>query len=116
MQERQLKTLERNSGYKVASTKKAKSMQIELVNYLKNKIGSPQAALHLLDELDKVFKRLQENPYQFPKMRIPNTNSKYRMAKVSKMNYIVIYKICNEVVYIMGIFHGTENYMNRLGD
>lgn len=116
MQENFKKKLERNSDYRVIFSNKAMEMERKLVDYLINVICSSQAAIHLLDEIDKVIERLQENPYQFPKVRLPYVDARYRMVTISTMNYIVIYKISNEIVYIMGIFHSTENYMNRLED
>lgn len=73
------------------------------------------SACNLLEGLDKVFVRLLDNPYQFPKCRYYYAKQKeYRVAKVFGMNYMVIFKIINIVVCVMGVFHGTKNYDIKL--
>ena len=38
----------------------------------------------------------------------------YREGTLSDMNYIVIFKIKEETVYVLGIFHELEYYKNKL--
>lgn len=35
-------------------------------------------------------------------------------AKVPEMDYMIVYKIVNQNVYIMGIFHTLENYADKM--
>lgn len=84
---------------------------IHLLKHLKIK----QAASHLLNEISKIYDRIQDNPYQFPICRDDYLKSKeYREAIVADMNYIVVYKIEGMIVYIMGIFHQLEDYSSKI--
>ena len=38
----------------------------------------------------------------------------YREAKVNGMDYIVVYKILEDMVYILGIFNCLENYSRKM--
>ena len=38
----------------------------------------------------------------------------YREAVLTDMNYIVIYKVEDENVYVLGVFHELEQYKNKL--
>ena len=44
----------------------AQELVDNLVGYLMYKLKNPDAALHLADELNVVYDRLEKNPYQYP--------------------------------------------------
>lgn len=54
--------------------------------------------MHLLDGIEKLYDRLEENPYQFPECHA---------------TYLII-RIEAKVVYVLGIFHELENYKHKL--
>ena len=53
-------------GYRIVITKRAEELIEKLVNYLLFKIKNEQAAVHLLNEMDHIYGRLESNPLQFP--------------------------------------------------
>ena len=66
---------------------------------------------NLISQTKKIYTRLEENPYQFPVCDNPLlTTNKYREAVLTSMNYVIIFRIDAECVYIVGIFHQLENY------
>lgn len=82
-----------------------------LVFRLKNK----QAATHLFRSIGKIYDRLEENPFQFPKARDVNLfRLGYREAVLPDMGYVVIYRIEETSVYIVGIFHQLEDYSKKI--
>lgn len=73
------------------------------------------AVSHLFDEIDTIYKRLEDNPYQFADCRDVYLKSKgYKEAIVGKMDYIVIFRVDGDIVYILGVFHSLENYNEKL--
>lgn len=101
--------------YKVIITERAEELLDKLVNYLLLNIKSRQAAVHLLDSIQKLYGCLEDNPFQFPISKdIYLSNKGYREAVLVDMKYLVIYKVEEDIVYILGVFHELEQYQNKL--
>ena len=102
-------------AYKLLETKRAKIHLEKLMGYLLFEFKNNQAAKHLLDEVKDIYIRLKEAPEQFPYCEdIYLKNKNYRKAVLSTMNYTVIFKIEEMTVYVIGIFHDSENYSDKL--
>ncbi len=86
-----------------------------MVNYLIFQLRNSQAAQHLLEEVENVYGRLKNNPKQFPHCQDTYLWRKgYRKAVLLTMNDIMIFKIEEMQVYVLGIFHDSENYSVKL--
>ena len=58
---------------------------------------------------------MEENPYQFPECRDCFLKSKgYCEVIVADMKYLLIFKVENKNVYVMGVFHGLEDYKYKI--
>lgn len=102
-------------AYKVVVTEHAEELLDRLVYPLLYGLKNEQAARHLLDGIEKVYERLEENPLQFPLSRDAYLAGKgYREAMISQMNYVVIFEKGEEVVYVVGVFHQLENYRRKV--
>lgn len=102
-------------AYKLEITERAEQLLDQLVYYLLYRLKNEQAAGHLLNEISKIYDRLEANPYQFTEAKDAYLKSKqYREAVITDMNYVVIFKIENETVYVLGVFHGLENYRTKI--
>jgi plasmid stabilization system protein ParE len=102
-------------AYRVIITDRAEELLDQLVNYILLKFKNEQAAKHLLDDIEQLYDRLEDNPYQFADCRDPFLKSKrYKEAIVKNMDYILIFRIDGDTVYVLGIFHQLENYKNKL--
>lgn len=102
-------------AYKVVVTEHAEELLDRLVYHLLYGLKNEQAARHLLDGIEKVYERLEENPLQFPLSRDAYLAGKgYREAMIPQMNYVVIFEKGEEVVYVVGIFHQLENYRRKV--
>lgn len=89
----------------------------ELAGYLIYRLENPQAAEHFLTGIDKLYVRLERNPYEFAECRDFALKKRgYRKADISDMNYLIIFRVEEETntVYVLGIFHGLENYKDKL--
>lgn len=102
-------------AYKVVVTEHAEELLDRLVYHLLYGLKNEQAARHLLDGIEKVYERLEENPLQFPLSRDAYLAGKgYREAMISQMNYVVIFEKGEDVVYVVGVFHQLENYRRKV--
>ncbi|CUX14924.1 type II toxin-antitoxin system RelE/ParE family toxin [Clostridium sp. C105KSO13] len=101
--------------YNLIITDRADELIDERVNYLVNRLKNQQAAAHLLDGIEQIYDRLEENPYQFADCRDIFLKSKgYKEAVVSDMDYIMIFRIEEMDVLVVGFFHQLENYNLKL--
>jgi plasmid stabilization system protein ParE len=102
-------------AYKLVITRHADALLNRLVSYLMVQKQNPQAAGHLLDAVNAVYDRLTDNPLQFPISRDLWLEARhYRVAVTLGMNYIVVFKVEESCVTILGVFHGSENYPDKL--
>ena len=102
-------------AYRLIITEMAEELLEQLVNYILYKFRNEQAARHLLDGIEQLYDRLEDNPYQFADCRDFFLKSKgYKEAVVKDMDYILIFRIEGNVVYVLGIFHQLENYKDKL--
>lgn len=102
-------------AYRLVVTERAEELVDNIVYHLLYRLKSEQAAIHLMDEIEKVYSRLEENPLQFPLCRDYYLASRgYHEAVLSGMSYIMVFNITGESVNIVGIFHQLENYQRKL--
>ena len=102
-------------AYNLIITDRADELIDERVNYLLNKFKSPQAATHLLDGISSIYDRLEDNPYQFPDARDPYLLRRgYKEALVPEMEYRMVFRIDDDDVYIVGLFHDLEDYVPKV--
>ena len=102
-------------AYKLIITEHAVELLDKLVYHLLYHLRNEQAAKHLLDEIDRIYDRLEDNPYQFPESRDTYLKKKgYREAIVTQMNYTVIFSRNADYVDVVGVFHQLEEYRNKV--
>ena len=101
--------------YNLIITENADRLLDELLCYLLDKLKNVQAASHLIKEIESIYKRLSENPYQFPESKdFFMRGMGYREAITGKMNYLVVFRVDRDTVYVTGIFHQTEDYRRKI--
>ena len=101
--------------YELIISERADELTDRLTAYLLNSLKNPGAAAHFLDELDSVYDRLIDNPYQFPDSPDEYLFLRgYREALLETMQYKVIYRIDNRQVLIVGVFHTLEDYRRKV--
>lgn len=102
-------------AYKLTVTRHANELLDNILHYLVYQLNSKQAAGHLLDEINYIYDRLEENPLQFPLSRDTYLADKgYHEAVCRQMKYTIVFSISGDIVYIAGIFHQLENYQKKL--
>lgn len=102
-------------AYKLVVTEHADELLDNILHYLLYQLKNEQAAKHLLNEIDNIYNRLEENPLQFPISRDTYlANKGYREAVIGQMNYTIVFSVKTDIVNIVGIFHQLENYQKKL--
>lgn len=102
-------------AYKLIITKHTDELLDNIVYHLLYRLKNEQAAIHLLNGIENVYNRLEENPQQFPFCRDKYLASKdYHEAIIPQMNYVIIFSINADIVNIVGIFHQSENYQKKI--
>ena len=102
-------------AYNLIITEHADALIDKLVGYLYRKLHHPEAALHLMDGLDAIYDRLEANPLQFPESTDEVLSGKgYREALLMDMDYRIIFRIEEQSVYIVGVYHALEDYGKKV--
>lgn len=102
-------------AYELIVTEHADELLDNLVYHLLYRLKNRSAAEHLLDGIEHIYNRLEENPRQFPPSRDAYlANKGYHEAIVPQMDYTVIFSINTDIVNVVGIFHQLENYQAKL--
>jgi len=104
-------------GYNLIITERTEKLLDNHIHYLLFRLKNKQAAGHLLDCVENIYSRLEDNPFQFPSCRDSYLDMKgYREAVFPDMEYLIIYKVDEKknTVYVLGVFHSLENYQNKL--
>lgn len=102
-------------AYRLIITDRAEELLDQLVNHILFKLKNEPAAKHLLDGIAQLYDRMEDSPYQFADCRDSFFKSKgYKEAVVKDMDYILIFRIDGDSIYILGIFHQLENYKEKL--
>ena len=102
-------------AYNLQIAKRANDHIDKLTGYLINRLLNRDAAIHFLNGLDVVYRRLEENPYQFPES--PDVflqRQGYREAFLPKMRYRIVFRVDGQTIYVVGVFHMLENYVVKV--
>ena len=102
-------------AYNLIVTERADELVDLSVGYLVNRLKNPKAAVHLMDGISEVYSRLADNPYQFPESKDEFLAARdYRVALIADMDYKMVFRVDEKVVYIVGLFHDLEDYVPKI--
>ncbi|MBQ7464792.1 MAG: type II toxin-antitoxin system RelE/ParE family toxin [Lachnospiraceae bacterium] len=102
-------------AYKLIITDHADELIDSRIYYIINKLKNPPAAQHLLDGIDEIYTRLEDNPDQFPDSMDSFLRSRgFKEALIHDMNYKLVFRVEGRSVYIEGLFHDLENHASKL--
>lgn len=101
------------NNFKIVITKKAYEDLDSIYEYIKSELKNENAALDLIDEIERSIFRLKEYPYSCSIVEDKKLKEQgYR--KLIVKNYITFYLISDEenVVNIMRVLYGRQDYKN----
>ena len=93
--------------YRIIVTERANELIDSHIYYIYNILKNPNVAGHLLDMI--------ENPFQFADSKDGFLKScGYKEAFVSEMDYKIIFRIDDKMIYVVGFFHNLEDYTTKV--
>lgn len=101
--------------FKVVVTDNALGQLENITDYIVYRLKNKQAANGVLEDFQKAIKELR-----YIAMSMQYCNDRYLAAKgyrklaLEKHNYVLLYQVHNDIVFVNGIFHMLENYRDRL--
>lgn len=102
-------------AYNLITTDEMNDLLDNCVDYLIHTLMNNEAAAHLLDSLAIIYQHLEDNPHIYQESQDPFMKTyHYHEVKIPKMDYIIVYKIEEKDVYILGIYHSLEDYCNKI--
>ena len=102
-------------AYNLIITEKAEDLLDNLIYHLVYGLKNDQAAAQLLDRIDRIYERMEENPFHFPGSTDVNLLCMgYREAVLTDMDYVIIFRVEESSVYVVGIFPQLENYRKKV--
>ena len=85
------------------------------VAYIVQTLRNFDAARSILDDIAAVYERLEHLPKATPLCRDTYLRAKeYRKIALPHHNYLLIYRVAAQTVYIVGVFHILENDREKL--
>ncbi len=84
--------------------------------YLYFSLNSPYSADNLLEKITHFISRLDLFPERYSKVLLNKNPKYYNLRKIPVDKYLILYEVdnVNLTVYILHIFHGSQNYFDKL--
>ena len=102
-------------AYEVKSSERAEEQLDGIIGYVIYSLKSIAAAKAIMADLEEILSVLRETPGIYPFCSDAYLAEKgYRKIPFQKHRYILIYRVDGKNVYIVGIFHMLENYIEKL--
>lgn len=102
-------------AYKLIITNEGEDRIDSHIQHLLFKLSNESAAIHFLNSIDLLYKIIEDNPYVYAISKDALLASMgYHEATFPDMNYKLIYRIEDDVVYVMGVFNDLENHVDKL--
>lgn len=102
-------------GYNLVVSVNASNDIDGIVSYMLSELKNYSAAVNFLDDMEKVYTNIEENPYMYACCDDIRLRDKgYRRVVIK--NYLVIYLIDEDmkIVNVIRVIYGGRNYANFL--
>ena len=102
-------------AYKLEITEHTAHQIHKCISYSVNTLRNPSSASSVLDDIEHAYDLLEQTAESFAFCEDPYLQSKeYRKLTLEKHDYVFIYRVDGETVYLAGFFHMLENYRAKL--
>ena len=101
--------------YKINVSELAHQDLDRIISYITVNLAGPTAATNFLDEVEKCYNYLKDNPLMYAKCQnIRLEKEGYR--KIPIKNYILVYKVNKKTktVNILRFFYGAQDYLKSI--
>lgn len=87
----------------------------DCIGYVVQVLKNPSAAESILEDIDAAYDQLESIPESFAFCSDPYLKAKgYRKYSLHKHDYVFIYRVEGEKVFLAGFFHMLQNYREEL--
>ena len=101
--------------YNIEVTDRTEKQIENAIQYLAVNLKSMQAAKNLMEDINQAFALLKAVAASFSFCEDSYLASKgYRKFALKKHDYLIIYRVKENTVYLVGFFHILENYREKL--
>ena len=102
-------------NYKRVVTERAEEQLDRILRYLLERFHSKQAARALMEDVERTYVILEYMAGAVQLCEDPFLAGKgYRKSALEQHDYVILYQLEADTVYINGIFHMLENYQKKL--
>jgi toxin ParE1/3/4 len=99
--------------YKLKISPEAKDDLAEIMDYISQELGNPQAAANLASKITKKIRGLSEHPGIGASLSsVLDIQTDYRFLVCT--NYLIFYRYEAELVFVSRILYGKRDYMRIL--
>mgnify|MGYP003302226657 CR=1 FL=1 len=103
--------LKRNLGYNVIISPEAKLQLKNIVQYVRFVLKNPIAAKRVLEDAEKTMNKLTYLAKSLKLCEEPELSIHgYRVISFQTHDYVMLYRVDGNTVYVDGIFHQLQNY------
>lgn len=101
--------------YKLDITPAAIRDETDAISYISDTLQNPSAASNLLEQIERCYSILEDNPYIYSLCADPQLSA-LGYHKVIIKKHVMLYKIdvAKQVVHILRFVYGPSDYMKRL--
>lgn len=104
-----------DTNYEVIFTDAATVQFQKILDYLFFKLGNVQATNSVREDIEETARRLSHVADKLKPCTDPKLHSLgYRTIHLKRHKYFMLYKIMNNQVYVIGIYHDLQDYENIL--
>lgn len=101
--------------YNVIITERADMQLDNIIRYIVYKLKNKQAASAVLDDVMQAYDELEKIAGSISICEDPYLAVKgYHKLALKKHDYVILFQIEENTVYVNGIFHMLENYRDKL--
>ncbi len=102
-------------AYKLIVSKEAHNDIDDIIHYIAVELVNPVAAASFLDDVEKGYHAVADNPRMYSLCN-DSRLSKDRYRKIVIKNYLILYRIDDEMqtIFIVRIIYGGRNYIELL--
>ncbi len=102
-------------AYNLVITDQAQEHIDQIIDYVMFHLENPLAASAIIDDIEESYHQLEEHAEVFGYSEDSFLASKgYRKLKLRKHDYVVLYRVDKNNVFISGVFHTLENYQVKI--
>lgn len=102
-------------AYKVIVTENAAQQVENILDYIIYRLHNEKAAIEILYEIEATYKSLEYLAESMAFCYDSYLKAKgYRKISLRNYDYVLLYQIVDDKVYVNGVFHMLENYRDKL--